>query len=237
MEISKRYSRLRTSRMASFVMIFAGWTSIAVAQALKPPYALFDQATLTGSGNTVTATQIPVVTATGAVVYLSATLQFNVDANGNLTIASGYPQISPAPTLITGGFKTGVYLGPNMGSSGVANITVSGPGVTSGGATEWSLSATPGATGCTYPTTATWFVGSIANNPLAARLSKAGITSTSYSYGLAGSGSTCFPGSAWYSGSIIGLVQNLNTITIVSFTKNSSTDSNVPVDQITYTTQ
>lgn len=120
----------------------ATWFSIAAAQ--TTPAALFQQATLTGSNNTITATQIPVVTSSGTVIYLSATIQFNVDGNGNLTI-SGTPQITPAPTVINGSFKAGTYVGPSNVVGGKAIITISGPTVTSGGYTIWTLTTGSGA--------------------------------------------------------------------------------------------
>lgn len=215
---------MRTSLLVCFTAV---WTFIASAQTPKPPYALFDQATLTGSGNTITATQIPVVTSSGAIVYLSATLQFNVDANGNLTIATGYPQISAAPTIITGGFKAGTYVGPSTVLGGKAVINVSGPGITSGGATLWTLSAAAGTAQGTYPSTATWYAGPLASNPLAAQLSKQNITSPAYSYGELGSGS---PG-VWGAGILIGVSQVGNTITFYNYYSGSA----IPYDQITYT--
>jgi hypothetical protein len=231
--------QLRRIQMATFCrslyfMIFiTAWVPAAIAQAPKPPYALFDQATLTGSGNTITATQIPVVTATGAIVYLSATLQFNVDANGGLTLSTGYPQVSAAPTVITGNFKAGRYVGPSTILGGKGIVSVMGPGLTDGGATEWTLSAASGADPYTYPGSASWYVGSITNpnHPLAARLSKAGITSTAWSYGVGSAYNT----NNWLTNSLIGVSQVGNTITIASFTSSGPTDHNVPVDQITYT--
>src|ERR1017187_2700037 len=85
----------------------------AVASAQTPPYALFQQATLTGSGNTINATQVPVVTASGLTLYLNLSLQFNVDNNGNFTISSGFPQTTSAPSPITNGFRAGRYVGPS----------------------------------------------------------------------------------------------------------------------------
>src|ERR1700733_7610163 len=109
-----------TTVMISFAAI---WLSIAGAQ--TTPSALFQQSTLTGSNNTITATQIPVVTSSGAVIYLNATIQFNVDGNGNLTISSGSPQITPAPTVVNGSFKAGTYVGPSSILGGKAVVTVS----------------------------------------------------------------------------------------------------------------
>jgi hypothetical protein len=56
-------------------------------------------------------------------------------------------------------------------------VTVSGPVAGPDGQTEWSL-----------PVTATWYTGPLADNPLAARLKKAGITLSNYSYGIVGVG-------------------------------------------------
>ncbi len=117
--------------------------------------------------------------------------------------------------------------------SGAALITVSGPGVAPGGATEWSLAATTGANGCTYPSSATWYVGPLSSSPLASRLAAAKITSTALSYGVIG-GEECFY--TWPNNALIGLSQTGNKITIVSFTLNG-VDYNVPVDQISYTLQ
>ena len=68
---------------------------------------------------------------------------------------------------------------------------------------------------CTYPSSATWYVGPIANSPLAARLKAAGITSTAWSYGVTG-GEACY--NNWPDNTLIGLSQTGNKLTIVSFT-------------------
>ena len=199
-----------------------------------PPYALFQFASITGSGNVVTAAWVPVVTASGATVYKNVTLQFNVDSAGNLTLASGFPHVIPAPVVQVSSFMTGNYVGPSNVGGGKALITVSGPGVTSGGATEWSLAAAPGAWGSTYPASATWYVGPMTSSPLATRLQAANITSTAWSYGVVGSASWTVDGT-WNTNTLIGVSQVGNTITIVNFTDNNSRDHNVPVDQVTYT--
>jgi hypothetical protein len=224
--------RRRATRLVTFVLIVAAvWVFVAQAQAPTPPYAEFQYASLTGSGNMITATQVPVVLAGGVTVYENITLQFNSDANGNLTLAPGFPQVIPAPTLLTGGFKAGHYSGPSTVLSGNMFIVVNGPGVTDGGATEWSVIAAAGATGFTYPSTATWYVGPISSNPLAARLGAAGITSTAWSYGVIGGANNSSP---WAPDTLLGASQIGNSITIVSFT-NGGKDQAVPVDQITYT--
>jgi len=222
--------RRRATRLATFGMIVAAvLVFVAQAQAPTPPYAEFQYAALTGSGNTITATQVPVVLAGGVTVYENVTLQFNSDANGNLTLASGYPQIIPAPSQIASGFKAGNYVASSTNAN--ATIAVNGPGATDGGATEWSLSSVAGSYAYTYPSSATWYVGPIASNPLAARLSKAGITSTAWSYGVGSAYNT----NNWGTNTLIGVSQVGNSITIVSFTSSGPTDHNVPVDQITFT--
>lgn len=205
---------------------------VAHAQTTQPPFALFQQATLTGSGNTINATHIPVVTASGVTVYVNLAMQFNVDANGNLTLSSGFPQVTPFPAPLTSGFVAGKYAGPSTVLNGKALVSVSGPGVTDGGATEWSLSAPTGADPNTQPSSATWYVGPLASSPLAARLKSAGITSTAWSYGVGGSQN---PGNGyWRANTLMGVSQVGNTLTIVSFS-NGGGDLNIPTDQITYT--
>jgi len=209
----------------------------AAAQTQQPPYALLQQATLTGSGNTITATQIPVVTASGVVVYVNAAIQFNVDANGNLTVAPGFPQMTAAPSTIVSNFKAGRYVGPSNVLGGKAAIVIAGPGVTSGGATMWTLSVAPGADPNTYPSTGTWYVGPASNDPSAARVTKAGITSTSLSYGVASSqasGTQVTDYYDWGGNTLIGISQVSNTITIYSFTQSGS-DYGTSRSQITYT--
>jgi hypothetical protein len=201
------------------------------AHAQTPPYALLQNATLTGSGNTITAVNIPVVISVGVIVYVSLNLQFNVDSNGNFTVTPGYPQITQSFTPLASNFVAGNYVGPSNINSGNNLVTVSGPGITSGGATEWSLAASAGGSNYTYPPSATWYVGPIASNPIASRLQSAGITSTAYSYGVTGGN---VGNIYWEPNTLIGVSQIGNTITLVSFSYNGN-DRNVPQDQITYT--
>ena len=202
------------------------------------PGPQFQYASLTGSGNTITLTRVPVTTSSGSVVYQDIVLQFDNDGNGNLSLTAGFPTISASPNLLVSSFQGGQYAGPTTVLNGQALITVNGPGVVSGGSTAWSHSATSGANSCTYPASATWYVGSIDNNPMSARLAKAKITSTAWSYGISGGGlpSSCGVGLSflWGNGAIIGVSQVGNSITFASFTNNSF-DQASPVDQITYT--
>jgi hypothetical protein len=231
---------LGAARLATFLLVSCVSSVDARAQMVEaavplstptPPYGLFQYSTLTGSGNTITASWVPVVTASGATVYKNVTLQFNVDATGDLTLTSGYPKVIPAPFIQVSSFEAGNYAAPSSLFSGKGLVTVTGPGVTAGGATEWSMSVSPSANGGTYPASATWYVGPLASSPLATRLQNAGITSTAWSYGL---GSYPYGNVYWGTGSLLGFSQTGNQLTIVTFTYGGK-DQSTPLDLITYT--
>jgi hypothetical protein len=201
-------------------------------------YAQFQYATLTGTTNTINMTRVPVVTATGT-VYKNITLQVTVDSKGDVTLASGSPTVVASPSVVVSAFKAGTYVGPSTVNGGRNLITVSGPAVVPGGTTVWSITASPDADSCTYPASGTWYVGPISgNNPLAARLVKAGITSTAYSYGTGGDSDTsCTANGDWAGGTIIGASQTGNQLVLSSFSSLGFADHNAPIDQITYTLQ
>lgn len=228
----------RTARVALTLTVFSAVAFVARAQG-QIPSAMFQNSTLTGSGNTMTATRVPVRISSSLTIYVDITTQFNVDLNGNLTMSAGYPQIVPSATLLTGNFKAGTYVAPSTLFNGKGLVTVGGPGVTDGGTTTWSLNAATGADASLYPVSATWWVGPIANNPYAARLNKAGITSTAYAYGVAYGNS--YQPWAWSNasnGTLIGATQSGNVISLVSFTYytgGANVDSSAPVGQISFT--
>jgi hypothetical protein len=205
--------------------------------AAAAPYAEFQFATLTGTSNVLNATLVPVVTASGT-TYVNVTLTFNVAANGTITVAAGSPAVVASPIVGATSFKAGNYIAPSNVSNGKGLVTVNGPGVVAGGASVWTLTTAAGADACSYPASATWYVASptATNNPMAARLKNAGITSTAYSYGVTGD-QPCIGAANWYSGSLIGVSQSGNSITIVSFSDDGSYeggDRNTPYSQITY---
>lgn len=227
------------TKMRLTICAIAAIASTWAAQAQTPPSALLQNATLSGSGNTMTATRVPVAISSTLTIYVDIAMQFVADANGNLSLAAGYPQIVPSPTLLTGNFKAGKYVGPSNMFNGTGLFAVNGPGVSDGGGTAWSLATASSADGGTFPQSATWYVGPIANNPYADRIKNAGITSTAYSYGIAYNSVCC--GHIWggYSpnGALIGVSQAGNAINMVSFTdgSNSNKDTSTPVSQLTLT--
>ena len=207
------------------------------APAAGTAYAEFQSATLSGANNTINVTMLPVILGNGDVVYKNLALQVNVNpTTGAITVAGGYPKVTAAPTTLISGFKAGDYVGPGGKSSQATQLlTLIGPGVASGGATEWSTTTSPGATGCTYPTTATFYDGPISRSPWSARLKAAGITLSNYSYGVMGN-QTCSGGGNWWdAGALLGFSQTGNALTIVSFTYAADEDQSTPGAQITFT--
>lgn len=210
------------------------------AQDIPVPQPRFQYAAITGSNNTITLTRVPVLLVGGTYAYQDLTLEFSIDTDGNWSLAKS--TIVASPELVVSGFKPGNYRPPKAYTDfGEGYISVSGPGVLSSTATAWTVSAvidkdlknsiwdkTP------YPESATFYVSPLATHPLTARLKKAGITSTAWSYGVGGGANGRSP-SAWGYGSILGFSQVGNTITIASFTKYGTSDQSEPVDQITYT--
>lgn len=199
---------------------------------------MFQYSSLTGSGNIIKVTRVPVADSSGNITYQDITIQFDNDGNGNLSLSAGFPTMASSPGLVVSSFQSGKYAGPRNVANGKASIAVSGPGVVSGGSTAWSSASTSDADPCTYPVSATWYVGPTDNNPMAARLKKVGITSTAWNYGISGGGIAFSCGGSpffnWGNGAIIGVSQTGNTITFASFTNNGF-DAASPVDQITYT--
>jgi len=203
----------------------------------QPVNAQFQYGTLTATTNSISATYVPITTASGTLTYENLTIPFSLylDSQGNVEAEAGDITAVPSPLPQTDGFIAGNYVGPGGGTAQL--ITLSGPGVTSSGATEWSVALSPGATGCTWPQSATFYVGPLEDNPLYARIKAAGITSTAYSYGVSGN-QPCTTGNTgaswWETGSLLGFLQTGNTLTIVSFSYAASDDSDVPEDPIPY---
>jgi len=196
-----------------------------VAEATTSPYAEVQYSTLTGTTNTINVTLLPVVLPSGAIKYVNVTVPLteSVSSTGVVTVEAGTPTTVVAPTTTIGSFKAGPYVGPGGGTGQL--ITLSSPGGTSGGATEWSVSATGGSTGCTWPETATFYVGPIANSPWYSRLKTAGIVgspaASAYYFGVMDQPSYCGNSQWWGNDNIVGFSQAGSTLNIVSFTFNN----------------
>ncbi len=165
--------------------------AVGSAQAVTPTIYAQD-ATITASGDTVTATRIPVQTSSGLILYYDVTTVYGITSNGTLSVLS--TTINPSISPIISSFQAGTYV-----AAGTLDFTdkLTGPGIGPAGTTLWTFAASGGTNEvCAYPYTATWYVGPISSNPIAARIQSAGITSTDYSYGLTGAiGSVCYEAS------------------------------------------
>ncbi len=200
--------------------------SISVTWAADPT-TFFEKSTIVGAGETITLSRVPVRNSAGAIKYYDATIEFSVDAAGKLT-QTALPTFTLSPSLIISNFKAGTYTSPASGPIAVAGPGVGGPA----GQAAWTVQGT--SSSCTAPPAATWYTGSIATNPLKARLQQAGITQTQYSYGIVGNGPPIC--NYWFQpGNLIGAQQVGNTLTLVSFTWNGSQDYATPQAQITFT--
>lgn len=82
----------------------------AAMAATPTPY--LQDLTIVGSGGTLTATDVPVETSTGSLVYKDVTIELSAATNGNLTIASGYPKVVAATNPILDNFVAGSYTAP-----------------------------------------------------------------------------------------------------------------------------
>jgi hypothetical protein len=223
------------SSLTKRAAVLIGLSTCAAGSALgATPTIYTEDATITGAGDVVTATRIPVQTSTGSILYYDVTTTFGVTSAGALSVLS--TTIAPAASPIISNFQAGTYASPAGGYTWTDRL--SGPNVGSGGTTVWGFSASGGAyPACSYPYTATWYTGPISSNPLASRITAAGITSTDYSYGVTGAiVEVCSSAANDFNiNALIGASQTGNSLTIVSFTDGSGKDHSTPVAEITYT--
>src|SRR5579863_7872208 len=220
----------RASLLATIALILTTAGVLAPkASAQKRPatsadYAEFQNSTLSGTSNTINVVNVPVVTSSG-LTYDNVTITFTVSSTGTLKVSS--TQIVAAAEVQTDGFEAGTYQAPGAGET----IAVSGPGVESGGETEWSFAAI--SEGCNPQYSAMWYVGPVTSSPYYARITAAGVPLTGYSYGVGGSSCNF---TNWEGGSLLGFYQSGgNQLVIASLsTGGIGTDQSEPVATITY---
>src|SRR5579863_3776242 len=98
-------------RVAWTFLLALASAGLTLAQTASPG-PQFQYASITGSGNIINLTRVPVTTASGTVVYQDIVLQFDNDGNGNLTVTAGYPTVNLSPNLLVSSFMAGKYVGP-----------------------------------------------------------------------------------------------------------------------------
>jgi hypothetical protein len=200
--------------------------------ASKPIY--FDESSILGIGQTVTALRVPIETAAGTYIYKDVTIELNSDAKGDLTWATAEPITALSPPLATSNVRAGIYVSPTCSYCGIQII---GPtSIGNGGVGEWVIAPAPTTVvrneiaGDSPPNPAFFYTGPLAGSPLAARLRAAGLTSAQYVYGIVGT--SCCGG--FNTNDLFGLRLVGNELVVALFTDNSG-DHNIPVSQIIYT--
>ncbi|HKD68563.1 MAG TPA: hypothetical protein VKB84_17095 [Candidatus Binataceae bacterium] len=207
------------------------WASAALAAGTATtPAAFFNFSSVIGLNKEITATQVPVQTSTGTIIYKDVTIQINVDAAGNLTYATAAPIATLSPTLTASNIRAGIYTDAESATFG---SQITGPAIIPGGGGEaqWSISAAAGLN-CVPPQPATFYTGPLADSPLAARVKKALITATQYSFGVV-DGASCGDAN-WRANGLIGVTAVGNQVMVSSFTNPSGVDTTAPVETIIY---
>jgi hypothetical protein len=200
-----------------------GLLVIATSMACQPAMAAtpdiwLQSAGIGGAGDTITVTRVPVRDASGDIKYKIITIRFRVDANGNPTLAPGFPKVKAAPALIPYTFIAGTYK-----DSDGCKFIVSGPGASSGGRTSWAIRKTTDFCLNGFKLNAAWVTGPIKGHPNQASLQTAKIIYPGYSYGTVGEPYS----NGWSSGDIIGADQSGNQLTLHLFRPNNNVeDSN-----------
>jgi hypothetical protein len=228
-EISLDMKLARRLVPGALLILAAGASAPAMAQSVPTgtaPSAQFQYSAITGTDSVINATRVPVTNSKGKAAYWDMTITFKVSASGVPTLAD--VSIVRSPVLVVGSFKPGTYIASTDTHFSVA---VSGPGVGQVGTTAWSMSSKSTLV-CGLPSTAQWWTGPIADNPLAARIKAAKITSTNFAYGLVGTNADCWP---FVPADLIGVSQVANTLTIADFTNNLGADKSIPQAQAVFT--
>ena len=222
-------SRTKTDLTRPAMLAALVWLSAAPVAAAAEPAIFFDQSSVIGIGDTITAICLPIRTADGKFVFKDVTITLSVGAKGNLAWASAKPVVAECPPLSVSNIRAGIYSSPTLSYEG---IQITGPtAIGNGGEAEWAITVGPGKNaGLSPPNPAVFYTGPLAKSPLAARLQKAGLTSTQYNYGVIGASSGTWPSNALFGLRLVG-----NQLAVALFTDSSGHDHKDPVTQIIYT--
>lgn len=204
--------------VAGFAQAAAGYGAAATPNVSAASTAMYSElGNVTGIGNSVLMTRVPVKSSTGVVSYHDITIQFDISANGTPSLTSGYPQFVLSPPLIINNFLAGNYL-DSFGNK----YLVAGPGVLSGGRTKWTLNWVP-PVGKTGALDLTWATGPITGSPFQGTLNYWSITNPAYSRSVVGTstgGTGGYPNppfNAYYSNRAFGAWQTGNQLEIHNF--------------------
>jgi hypothetical protein len=220
----ERNSVLKNNRgLIALALVVVSMLPVTNALAVTAVPALFmEQSTsITGVSDTLKASRVPVRNNTGAIKYYDVTFKLQLDSAGIPVLAPFSPVVSLSPALLSAAFQAGKY------KDSYGNVyTVTGPGATTAGRTNWNVlmtkpSTSPSCTGCTFD--GSWTTGPIAGHPLQTKIAAQGIALTAYSWGTTkvmgtvSSSSESRLGSCSDFDSIVGFVQVGNQLTMHGF--------------------
>lgn len=188
-----------------------------LALAAVPTLFLEQSTSITGASDTLKASRVPVRNTAGAIKYYEIEFKFQLDATGRPVLAPFSPVVGLSPALLSGAFKAGKY------KNSLGDVyTVTGPGVSTAGRTNWNIVLTkfvPACAGCVFE--GFWTTGPIAGHPLQPVLTTKGITSRfAYSWGTTSTNTNHGP-SAFFncndSRNVVGFAQLGNLLTLHGF--------------------
>ncbi len=131
--------------------------------------------------------------------------------------------MTASPPVVVSAITPGLYKDTNNGTE----FTITGPGVLTGGNSEYTIIATYG---CPAAQPGVFYSGPASSSPIAARVAAAGINTTQYRVGVIGNES-CNPGFSFVSNGLFGLSEVGDTLVVASFTDSSGKDYSMPVGQ------
>jgi hypothetical protein len=118
-------SVLSTVKGAAALIAVGALAVPAVGPAYGGTPAIYaEDSAITGAGDTVTTSRIPVQTSTGSIIYYDVTTVYRATSAGFLSVLS--TTIRPSSNLIFSNFQPGTYIAP---STFAWNEQLSGPGI------------------------------------------------------------------------------------------------------------
>ncbi len=82
---------------------------VCTAASAADPAIYFDQSSVIGIGDTITAICLPIQTAGGKFIFKNVTITLTVGATGNLAWATAKPVVATCPPLEVSNIRAGIY--------------------------------------------------------------------------------------------------------------------------------
>ena len=208
------------SLVASVGVGLSALIAAATPAGAATPTPLFQYGTIYGSYGTITIQRLPVVLPNGGYAYKDVTIRLQSNNSGVLAFTASPLTQAPSPTPTTGNLRSGEYY---TDADPTRGFQMKGPSASGQGYDVWTLSVDNTFNVSPYEVPAVIYTGNLANTDIEARLKKAGITGTEYSYG------ETLAGSSDGSGRIIGLQVLGSQMRVSIFTDGGGADHSTPV--------